>query len=1034
MPARRTSELYLQIGGDANGLDNASKVGKTALLNLGGAADDIQAEVTKAFQAMAANAPSALKALEQSYDRTFKQIRRNAQMLADAPTGGDAIKVLNLAGTQAAVAAAEREAASLRVLADAAAVVAQREGETAQESRVLATAFEAQAQEGLKYAAGLRSQASALELVQTEAARLHGVEGATVPLIEEHTRARGRNNIATMEGEHVVRSFADSVAAGRSPLAAFAMELPRMTEAMSFWAMTTEQTGGKLGALAAFLSGPWGLAIGAGLAVLAPMVGKLFEESEASKEAAKAVEEHKKAIEQLIEAEHKALMSEDDRLRADAIGIESERRKREAIVKTTIALLEQAKANLDANKQRSSGPGERGELAALGADVNQNQAGALETALAAARKSLEQGAGASSIALNRLIANKVEERGSPEGIVKAAYEQQKNALLSDRSKSPREVATELATLNKERDRELEIIKESNKVHRARNTSAAESRQGDLVAEIKKLFPAATITSTFRPGAITSSGRPSDHGVDGRALDFAMPGMGSWTRDQAEAFKAHVRETLVGAGIRIRRNAQGVEQLFVAPFDPAERGHRPHVHVAVEGGVKSTDQLDRMGETRDRKAEAARENAARNAEAYEQLMDRAREEQLRITHSLVTSAQGQADIEVQEAAKERERLDAAVQLGVVTKRWSQAEADALKIVYADNEAQKDILAFHRLAQKQLDQQLNAQRRQTDGELALLKLQYDLARTSKERHDLALQILALEEAEARAAAIRKTQSDNPETQAEGRAELGRIDAQHKSKVEEANRQNQDPLQQYLEGLKRSSGDMNDALKGVEADGLKGLEDGLLGIIEGTQTVGQAFSKMAASIIADLARILVERLILKAILGDSGDGGSIWGSNPGSSDSGGFSTGGIPGYAGGGSPRLISGPGSGTSDSILAIFGGRKPIRVSNGESINTAASTRRYWPLIDAMNKGNLPGFADGGMPDLSTLAYPSLPSPAALQRASANRDVIYVQVDKSALFDTHVQRVAAPMAQAAAIGGSRLAQQEMAERQMQAIPS
>ena len=59
-------------------------------------------------------------------------------------------------------------------------------------------------------------------------------------------------------------------------------------------------------------------------------------------------------------------------------------------------------------------------------------------------------------------------------------------------------------------------------------------------------------------------------------------------------------------------------------------------------------------------------------------------------------------------------------------------------------------------------------------------------------------------------------------------------------------------------------------------------------------------------------------------------------------------------------ISGPGNGTSDDILAMVRGGGMIRVSNGESINTEAATRKYWPLIDAMNNGRLPAFASGGI--------------------------------------------------------------------------
>lgn len=91
-------------------------------------------------------------------------------------------------------------------------------------------------------------------------------------------------------------------------------------------------------------------------------------------------------------------------------------------------------------------------------------------------------------------------------------------------------------------------------------------------------------------------------------------------------------------------------------------------------------------------------------------------------------------------------------------------------------------------------------------------------------------------------------------------------------------------------------------------------------------------------------------------------------------------LPGRAGGGhvSPSgRISGPGSGTSDHIIARVLGGGAIAVSNGESINTESSTRRNWSLIDAMNKGwtpplgmlrgMVPGFSGGGLLDLTDAA-------------------------------------------------------------------
>ncbi|WP_280393035.1 transglycosylase SLT domain-containing protein [Nocardia wallacei] len=55
------------------------------------------------------------------------------------------------------------------------------------------------------------------------------------------------------------------------------------------------------------------------------------------------------------------------------------------------------------------------------------------------------------------------------------------------------------------------------------------------------------------------------------------------------------------------------------------------------------------------------------------------------------------------------------------------------------------------------------------------------------------------------------------------------------------------------------------------------------------------------------------------------------------------------------LIEGPGTGTSDSILA--------RLSNGEYVVNAAQTARYLPVLQAINGDTLPKFAEGGQVQL-----------------------------------------------------------------------
>jgi len=72
------------------------------------------------------------------------------------------------------------------------------------------------------------------------------------------------------------------------------------------------------------------------------------------------------------------------------------------------------------------------------------------------------------------------------------------------------------------------------------------------------------------------------------------------------------------------------------------------------------------------------------------------------------------------------------------------------------------------------------------------------------------------------------------------------------------------------------------------------------------------------------------------------------------------------------LLRGPGTGTSDDILALFASGAVGMVSDTEFVVNAASTKKYLPLLEAINKNALPGFASGGLTkgQLTGLSQPS----------------------------------------------------------------
>lgn len=133
---------------------------------------------------------------------------------------------------------------------------------------------------------------------------------------------------------------------------------------------------------------------------------------------------------------------------------------------------------------------------------------------------------------------------------------------------------ELAAIEKKRQAAM-------KTERDRQSAASRkpTRDPDLAtpASISKLLrdalPGVRITSTTGGKHVANS----DH-YRSAALDFVPKG------GMASMTKPDVREIFEKAGVSIRRNAGGVEQLF----GPGDKGHSDHFHVAWEKGKLAVD--------------------------------------------------------------------------------------------------------------------------------------------------------------------------------------------------------------------------------------------------------------------------------------------------------------------------------------------------------------------------------------------------------------------------------------------------------------
>ncbi len=151
-------------------------------------------------------------------------------------------------------------------------------------------------------------------------------------------------------------------------------------------------------------------------------------------------------------------------------------------------------------------------------------------------------------------------------------------------------------------------------------------------------------------------------------------------------------------------------------------------------------------------------------------------------------------------------------------------------------------------------------------------------------------------------------------------------------------------------------------------RAAQDGIQGLIDGTQTWGDA--------LGDIAKRL-EGLILQAALMGDGPFGSMFGASASGGKAGGLigMLSGVLGFADGG---YVRGPGTSRSDSI--------PAMLSAGEFVLNADATRKFGPLVTAMNAGKIPMLADGGI-----VGAPAIPSLALSGSPGAGGSAMTVTV-------------------------------------------
>lgn len=144
--------------------------------------------------------------------------------------------------------------------------------------------------------------------------------------------------------------------------------------------------------------------------------------------------------------------------------------------------------------------------------------------------------------------------------------------------------------------------------------------------------------------------------------------------------------------------------------------------------------------------------------------------------------------------------------------------------------------------------------------------------------------------------------------------------------------------LEATNKTANILAGTYEKLGSEAISGIADAFTGCIAAGKSFGDAMANVCNQMLQQVLQLIAQWLILTALMGVGGGIGS-WACT---------ARGKLFAASGG----YISGPGTGTSDSI--------PAMLSNGEYIMSASAVDRIGvPLLNGLNSGRLDGFATGG---------------------------------------------------------------------------
>ncbi|MBB4837298.1 hypothetical protein HNP52_000349 [Sphingomonas kyeonggiensis] len=433
---------------------------------------------------------------------------------------------------------------------------------------------------------------------------------------------------------------------------------------------------GKLGAVANFMVGPWGLAITGGLLVLGALTDHLFKASAASEGAADAAKKHAEAEQQLqkaIEDQESALrrsIQTSRQARAESLALAQQRvEEAKATRDATAATLRKALADLNAQKSGLGMGGITGTANVLAPTQRLNELttarDALYRQLNDNEKAIAARVAAVRVAEVPILRAEAEERADKAAAATARYERGLEALEKRYTAgkiSQQQYGQEIDKLRAARDADTEAARRADRGGRSSGSthSADVSAVRDLASELRALEgrydPVAGAARTYREELEKIAKLAGAGLIDGdQAAMFRDGAFGIYAGSRADALGKAI-------GIDGIRSDAGAEKKAIDDIIAAE-----------DRRTKARDQL--FGDQEDRLELLRREGQLIGAN------DNLRSAELEKLKLIQDVRRGTLDLSEQDLATALRNIDAQAALAEEVRRTSTA-MDELRSFGAD----------------------------------------------------------------------------------------------------------------------------------------------------------------------------------------------------------------------------------------------------------------------------------------------------------------------------------------------------------------